>query len=51
MGKKSSSEYLALDGKKIESHWVENIKTGERQEFKSIFDKDFKERIEKGKYK
>ena len=37
--KKSSSSYQPKVGEKIETHWVENLKTGERVEFKF---KDFK---------
>ncbi|MCB1655165.1 MAG: hypothetical protein KDI41_15065 [Pseudomonadales bacterium] len=35
--KKTSSSYLARDGMRFESHWVENIKTGQRVEFKTKF--------------
>lgn len=34
--KKSSNEYVAKDGAKISTHWVENIKTGQRVEAKTI---------------
>ena len=33
--KKTSSTYVARDGRHIETHWVENIRTGERVEFKT----------------
>jgi hypothetical protein len=32
--KKSSTASKNLDGRKIETHWIENLKTGERFEFK-----------------
>lgn len=35
--KKRSSSYTAKDGTQFETHWVENIKTGERVEFKTKF--------------
>jgi hypothetical protein len=35
--KKSSSSYTARDGAKFETHWVENIQTGQRVEFKTKF--------------
>jgi len=35
--KMSSNSYTAPDGTKFETHWVENIKTGERVEFKTKF--------------
>lgn len=35
--KKTSSSYTARDGVKFETHWVENIKTGQRVEFKTKF--------------
>jgi RHS repeat-associated protein len=35
--KVSSSSYTARDGTKFETHWVENIKTGQRVEFKTKF--------------
>lgn len=39
--KKSSSTFTAKDGTKFETHWVENSKTGQRQEYKTKFpDKD-----------
>jgi hypothetical protein len=44
--KMKSSSYKAPDGKVIESHWIENVKTGERQEFKSVFDKKYKSKLE-----
>ncbi len=34
--KKSSSSYTDKDGNKQETHWVENIKTGKRAEFKTV---------------
>jgi RHS repeat-associated protein len=33
--KKTSSSHTAPDGTKFETHWVENVKTGERLEFKT----------------
>jgi hypothetical protein len=33
--KKTSSTFIAKDGTKIETHWVENIKTGQRVEYKT----------------
>ena len=33
--KKTSSSYTAPDGVRFETHWVENIKTGQRAEFKT----------------
>lgn len=33
--KKTSSSYSAADGVKFETHWVENIKTGKRVEYKT----------------
>jgi hypothetical protein len=35
--KKTSSSYTARDGAKFETHWVENIQTGQRVEFKTKF--------------
>ena len=35
--KKTSSSYTARDGVQFETHWVENIKTGQRVEFKTKF--------------
>lgn len=35
--KKTSSSYGARDGVQFETHWVENIKTGQRVEFKTKF--------------
>jgi RHS repeat-associated protein len=35
--KKTSSSYLAPDGTRFETHWVENIRTAERVEFKTKF--------------
>jgi RHS repeat-associated protein len=35
--KKTSSSYTARDGTQFETHWVENIKTGQRVEFKTKF--------------
>jgi len=35
--KKSSSSYTAKDGTRFETHWVENVKTGQRVEFKTKF--------------
>jgi RHS repeat-associated protein len=35
--KKSSAPHTAPDGKRFETHWIENIKTNERQEFKTNF--------------
>ena len=35
--KRRSSSYTARDGAKFETHWVENIRTGERVEFKTKF--------------
>jgi len=37
--KKSSSSHTAPDGTKFETHWVENIKTGQRVEHKTMFGK------------
>ena len=34
--KKTSSTFKAVDGQKISTHWVENVKTSQRVEFKSI---------------
>ena len=36
--KKSSSFYKSSDGRKFETHWIENIKTEQRYEFKTKFD-------------
>ena len=36
--KKSSSGYKIPDGRTISTHWIENIKTGERFEFKTIIE-------------
>ena len=47
--KKSSSFYKALDGKEIEMHWIENTRSGQREEFKSIFDRKLKNKIESEK--
>lgn len=33
--KKSSSSYTARDGSRFETHWVENVRTGQRVEFKT----------------
>jgi len=33
--KKTSSTFIATDGTKVETHWVENIKTGQRVEYKT----------------
>ena len=33
--KVSSSSYTAADGVRFETHWIENVVTGERQEFKT----------------
>ena len=33
--KKTSSSYLAKDGTRFESHWVENLITGQKVEFKT----------------
>jgi RHS repeat-associated protein len=33
--KKYSSAYVAPDGRHIETHWVENVRTGQRVEFKT----------------
>jgi len=35
--KKKSSSYLSRDGTRFETHWVENIRTGQRVEFKTKF--------------
>lgn len=35
--KKSSSSYSAPDGTKFETHWVENLQTGQRVEYKTKF--------------
>jgi RHS repeat-associated protein len=35
--KKSSSSYTARDGATFETHWVENVRTGQRVEFKTKF--------------
>jgi hypothetical protein len=35
--KKSSTNFVAKDGTSFETHWVENINTGERVEFKTLF--------------
>ena len=35
--KKSSSSFLSRDGTRFETHWVENIRTGQRVEFKTKF--------------
>ena len=35
--KKSSSSYAARDGVRFETHWVENVKSGQRVEFKTKF--------------
>ncbi len=35
--KRTSTSYTARDGVKFETHWVENIKTGQRVEFKTKF--------------
>ena len=34
--KKSSGTYTARDGTRFETHWVENLKTGERLDFKTM---------------
>lgn len=36
--KKVSSSFTALDGVKFETHWVENLKTGERILEKTVMD-------------
>ena len=36
--KKSSSAFNAKDGRQIQTHWVENVKTGFRTLFKTILD-------------
>jgi hypothetical protein len=33
--KKSSSSYTSKNGSQFETHWVENVKTGQRVEFKT----------------
>jgi hypothetical protein len=33
--KKASSPYTARDGTRLETHWLENVRTGERVEIKS----------------
>lgn len=38
--KKTSSSYLSRDGTRFETHWVENIRTGQRVEFKTKFPGD-----------
>jgi hypothetical protein len=35
--KKSSSSHTARDGATFETHWVENVRTGQRVEFKTKF--------------
>jgi hypothetical protein len=35
--KKASSSYTAADGVRFETHWVENLRTGQRVEFKTKF--------------
>jgi hypothetical protein len=35
--KKTSSSHLSRDGTRFETHWVENIRTGQRVEFKTKF--------------
>jgi hypothetical protein len=35
--KKTSSSHLSRDGTRFEAHWVENIRTGQRVEFKTKF--------------
>lgn len=35
--KMRSSSHLAPDGTRFETHWVENIRTGQRVEFKTKF--------------
>ena len=35
--KKSSSTYSARDGSRLQTHWVENLRTGERVDFKTVF--------------
>ena len=34
--KKTSTSYKLPDGSRIETHWVENLKTGQREEYKTI---------------
>lgn len=35
--KKTSSSYPSRDGTRFETHWVENIRTGQRVEIKTKF--------------
>lgn len=35
--KEVSSSHTARDGTRFETHWVENVKTGQRAEFKTKF--------------
>ena len=35
--KQTSTTYIGRDGITFETHWVENIKTGQRAEFKAKF--------------
>jgi hypothetical protein len=35
--KKTSSSYTSRDGTRFETHWVENVVTGQRVEFKTKF--------------
>lgn len=35
--KKTSSSFTAADGTKFQTHWVENIKTGAREMYKTVF--------------
>jgi filamentous hemagglutinin len=35
--KKTSSSFTAKDGIQFETHWVENLQTGQRVEFKTKF--------------
>jgi len=34
--KKSSRSYTARDGTRFETHWVENLQTGQRVDFKTV---------------
>jgi len=36
--KRASSSYTAADGTKMQTHWLENAKTGERAEFKTVIE-------------
>ena len=44
-----STAYTAPDGKTIELHWIENLKTGLRYEHKSIHDLDWKNALKQNK--